>query len=253
MRSDLVTHDPDALFIIAKQQRDQAVTEANDAERRQTAKRRDSRSMAAAGTKPQGRAVDEHDSRENAKAAGVKAERSRRYNNECFVCGKQDTSSGTVPKASRVRRGKASMTRPTARPPHSSSSPQTVPLNMPGARQLGWPLHLPPLELVGTRPPQKRWIRRLNLLRLKRLHRMTKTTCTFACRGRRWRRWLTGSPRRCSTRFPIALGRRMKHQLFTPFRCSRRQPHHSSGVEVPAPYIPRVPRSSCLADVVRRS
>ena len=39
MRFDLVTHDPDALFnIIAKQQRDQAVIEANDAERRQTAK-----------------------------------------------------------------------------------------------------------------------------------------------------------------------------------------------------------------------
>ena len=46
--------------------------------------------MAAAGTKPQGRAADEHDLRENAKAAGVKAERNRRYdNNECFVCGRQ--------------------------------------------------------------------------------------------------------------------------------------------------------------------
>ena len=91
MRFDLVTHDPDASFsIIAKQQRDQAVIEANNAERRQTAKRRDARSMAAAGTKPQGSAVDEHDSRENAKAAGVKAERNRRYdNNECFVRGKQ--------------------------------------------------------------------------------------------------------------------------------------------------------------------
>ena len=31
-----------------------------------------------------------HDPRERAKAAGVKAERNRRYdNNECFVCGKQ--------------------------------------------------------------------------------------------------------------------------------------------------------------------
>ena len=78
MRFDLVTHDPDALFnIIAKQQRNQAVIEANDAERRQTAKRSGSRSMAAAGIKPQGRAVDENESRENAKAAGVKAERSR--------------------------------------------------------------------------------------------------------------------------------------------------------------------------------
>ena len=39
MRFDLVTHYPDALFnVVAKQQRDQAVIEANDAERRQTAK-----------------------------------------------------------------------------------------------------------------------------------------------------------------------------------------------------------------------
>ena len=65
MRSDLVTHDPDALFnIIAKRLRDQAVIEANDAERRQKSKRRDARSMGAAGTKPQGSAADEHDSRE---------------------------------------------------------------------------------------------------------------------------------------------------------------------------------------------
>ena len=87
----LETHDPDALFgIIAKQQRGQAVIEADDAERRQTAKRRDARSVAAARTKPQGNAADEHDSRESAKAAGVKAERNRRYdNNECFICGKQ--------------------------------------------------------------------------------------------------------------------------------------------------------------------
>ena len=62
MRFDLVTHNPDALFnMIAKQQRDQAVTEANDAERRHTEKRRDARSMTAAGTKPQGSAADEHD------------------------------------------------------------------------------------------------------------------------------------------------------------------------------------------------
>ena len=40
MHFDLVTHDHDALFSrIAKQQRDLAVIEANDAERRQTGKR----------------------------------------------------------------------------------------------------------------------------------------------------------------------------------------------------------------------
>ena len=108
MRFDLVAHDPDALFnIIAKQQRDQAVIQANDAERRQTAKRLDSRSMAAAGTKPQGRAVDEHDSRENAKAAGVKAERSRRYdNNECFVGGKRGHKQWDCPQSQQGKAGK---------------------------------------------------------------------------------------------------------------------------------------------------
>ena len=189
MRYEIVTHDPDSLFnIIAKQQRDQAVVEANDAERRQTAKQRDSRSMAAAGTKPQGRAVDEHDSRENAKAAGVKTERNRRYdNNECFVCGKsRNTSGGIAPKASRARRGKASMARPTARPLYSSSSPQAVPLSIPGARQSGWPLRLPPFDLVRTRPPLRRWLRRPNMLRLNHLGGMT-TTSTFACRGKGWR------------------------------------------------------------------
>ena len=64
MRFNLVTHDPDALFnIIAKHLCDQAVVEANDAESRQTAKRSDARSVAAAGTNTQGSAADGHDSR----------------------------------------------------------------------------------------------------------------------------------------------------------------------------------------------
>ena len=92
MRFHLVTHDPGTLFnIIAKQQQHPAATEANDAERRQTSTRRDDRSIAAAGTKTHGSAADEHHSRKSTKAAGEKAERNRRYdNNECFVCGKQE-------------------------------------------------------------------------------------------------------------------------------------------------------------------
>ena len=96
----------------------------------------------------------------------------------------RDTSRGTAPKASRVMRGKASMARATAKPPQSSSSSQAAPLSIPGARQPGWPLRLPPLELVRTRPPQKRWLRRPNLLRLNHQRRMTTTTCTIACRGK---------------------------------------------------------------------
>ena len=59
MRFNLVVHDPDAQFnIIDQQRRDQAVIEANDAARRQTATRRDARSVAAAGTKLQDNAAD---------------------------------------------------------------------------------------------------------------------------------------------------------------------------------------------------
>ena len=100
------------------------------------------------------------------------------------------TSSGTAPKASRARRGKASMARPTARPLKSSSSPQVVPPSIPGARQPGWPPRLPPLDLVRTRPPQRRWLRRPNLLRLNHLDGVATTTCTFACREKGWRQWI---------------------------------------------------------------
>ena len=50
----------------------------------------------------------------------------------------------------------------TARSPYSSGSPQAVPLSIRGTTQPGRPLRLPPLELVGTRPPQKRWLLRRN-------------------------------------------------------------------------------------------
>ena len=76
MRFNLVVHDPDALFNTVDQQRwDQSVTEAKDAARQQMAKRRDARSVAAAGPKLQGSAADEHDAAQSTKTAGVKAER----------------------------------------------------------------------------------------------------------------------------------------------------------------------------------
>ena len=107
-RSDLVTHDSDALFSITdKQQRDQAVIEANDSVRRQTAKRRDARWVAVDGTQPQGCTADGHDSRESAKAAGVKAERNRWYDNkECFVCRKQGHKQRDCPQSQQGKTGK---------------------------------------------------------------------------------------------------------------------------------------------------
>ena len=81
--------------------------EANDAARRQTAKRRDTRSVAAAETKLQGNAADKHDTSQSAKTAGVKAERNRRYDNsECFVCGKQGHKQWNCPQSQQGKAGK---------------------------------------------------------------------------------------------------------------------------------------------------
>ena len=100
MRFNLVVHDLDSLFnIIYQQRRDQAVIEANDAARRQTITWRDVRLVAAAGTKLQGNVGDKPDGSQSAKAAGVKAEWNRRYeNNECFVCGKQGHKQWVCPQ-----------------------------------------------------------------------------------------------------------------------------------------------------------
>ena len=84
-------HDLDALFnIIHQQRRDQAMIEANDTARRQTATWRDARSVAAAGTKLQGNTAAKHDGSQSAKTAAVNEERNRRSkNNDCCFCGKQ--------------------------------------------------------------------------------------------------------------------------------------------------------------------
>ena len=149
-------HDPDALLNIIHQQRpDQAMIEANDTARRQTATWRDARSVAAAGTKLQGNAADRHDGSQSAKTAGVKAERNRRYeNNECFVCGKQGHKQWNCPQRQQGKAGKGVHGQSHGQDPSSSSSssssssdPQAVPLSIPGAKPPGWPLRLPPLRL----------------------------------------------------------------------------------------------------------
>ena len=108
MRFNLAVHNPDALFnIIHQQRRDQAVNEANDHAHRQTAKRRDSRSVAAAETKLQGNAADKHNASQSVKTAGVKAERNRRYdNNECLLCGKQRHKQWDCPHSQQGKAGK---------------------------------------------------------------------------------------------------------------------------------------------------
>ena len=108
LRFNLVVHDPDALFnIIDQQRRDRAMIVSNYAARRQTALRRDARSMAAAGTKLQGNAADKHDESRSAKTVGAKAERNGRYeNNECFLFGKQGHKECDCPQSQQENAGK---------------------------------------------------------------------------------------------------------------------------------------------------
>ena len=74
MRFYLVANDVDVLLnMVTRKQRDQAAIEAIDAERQQTAKRRDAMLVAAAWTKPHGSIANDHDPRESVQAAGVKA------------------------------------------------------------------------------------------------------------------------------------------------------------------------------------
>ena len=176
----------------------------------------------------------------------MKSERNRRYdNNECTH------KQWDCPQTQQGKAGKGVQGQSRGQTPYSSSQ-QMVPLSTPGARPPRWPLRLPPLELVCTRPPQNRWFWRQNLLRLKHLRRRTTTTCAFVCRRTRWRQWITGSPTPCRTTCP-KLGHRIRHQFFTPFRCSRRHPRHSSGVEILTPFHTLMSRSRSLADAVERA
>ena len=159
---DFVTHDPDALFnIIAKQQWDQAVIKANDAERRQTAKQPDARSIVAAGPKPQGSAADGHDSRENAKAAGVRCEiraECRYDNTQCFVRGKQGHKQWGCPQRHQGKAGKGVHGQSHDQTPIPEQQSPDGLAQLTRSKTTGTPLRLPPLELVGTRPPQNRWL-----------------------------------------------------------------------------------------------
>ena len=81
--------------------------EANDAARRQTAKWRDARSVAAAEIKLQGNAADKHDASQSAKTTGVKADRNRRYeNNEFFICVKQGHQQRDCPHSQQSKAGR---------------------------------------------------------------------------------------------------------------------------------------------------
>ena len=145
MRFNLVVHDPDALFnIIDQQRRDQAVIEANDAARRRTGTQRNAISMAAAGTKLEGNAADDHDASQSAKTAGVKAERNRRYdNNECFVCGKQGHNKWDCLQSQQGKAGKGV---------HGQSHDQAPKQQQQQKKQVKQPAQHTRSEATGTAP-----------------------------------------------------------------------------------------------------
>ena len=171
-------------------------------------------------------------------AAGVNAEWNRWYHkNECFACGmemhKQRVPS--APKASRVRRRKASMARATARCLSRGNSPHALPPTILEARRPRGPRRLPPIELEGTRPPHERWVRRPILLRLKQLRESRPTTRTLSSRERGQRVHREGAAPRFSTRLAAeynatsfriaaatgtrvaALARRVQHNIVCAF------------------------------------
>ena len=249
-------HDHDALFnIIDQQRRDQAVMEANDAARRQTAKGHDAKSVAAAETKLHGRATDQNDETRVPRPLALKRSGTvGTVTTSVWFVVSTVPGNATAPKASRERGGNAFMARATARPPSSSgrsssSNPQAVPFSIPGARPPGRSLRLPPLRLeqMGIRLPQKQWFRKPILLRLQHLRRMITATRTFACQGRKWRQWIPGSLIPCGTMFPRALGRKMPHQCFTQLRCRCQHPRRSNALEIPATPCAHVSRSCSIA------
>ena len=193
--------------------------------------------MAAAGTKPQGNATDEHDPREGAKAAGVKAERNRRDdNNVCFICGKQGHKQWDCPQSQQGEAGKGVHGQSHGQSPMQQQQSTSGPAQHTLSKTTGMAPASATPRANAYKTASKAVVTEIDLLRLKRLRTMTTTTCTFSCRGRRWCQWITGSPRKCSTRFHKALAYRMQRQLFTPFQCSRRHLSCSSGVVIPAPY-----------------
>lgn len=105
MRFELVKSDRGVLFNqIANEQ---TVGEANHAACQQAAKERDARSVASAGTNPQGNAADEHQSRDSAKTDIVNARRNRWHECNTFVAAKSQTVR-RPPKLTRLSRERRS-------------------------------------------------------------------------------------------------------------------------------------------------
>ena len=211
MRFNLVVHDPNALFnIIDQQRRDQAVIEANDAAHRQTAKRRDARSVAASETKLQGNAADKHDKSQSAKTAGVKAEWNRRYeHNECF-CLRQVKSQamGLAPKP--AEQGGEWRSWPEPRPGSKQQQPQQQHQSTSGPAQQTGRKATGAAPASATPTAGARGYKTASKAVVTGTEPAAPTASTqkdddyvyiFACRRRRCHQWIPGAPRRCSTIF----------------------------------------------------
>ena len=117
--------------------------EVNDASRRQTTKRRDARSVAAAGTKLQGNAADIHDGSQSDKTAGVKADRNRRHENACCVRGKQGHKQWDSPQSQQSKTGKGV---------HGQSHDQAPKQQQQQKKQVKQPAQHTRSEATGTAP-----------------------------------------------------------------------------------------------------
>ena len=193
MGFNLVVHEPDALFnIIDQQRRDKAVIGANGAARRQTAKRRDARSVATAETKLQGGDADEHEASQSAKTAGVKADRNRRYdNNKCFACGKQGRKQWDCPQSQQGKAEKGVHGQSYGHAPkqqhqqESTSGPAQHTRNK--ATGTAPASATPTAEASGCKTASKAVFTVTEPAAPAASTQKMTTTRTFACRGRRWR------------------------------------------------------------------
>ena len=245
MRFDLVTHNPDVLFgVIAKQQRDPAVIEVNGAVRRQTAKQHDARSVAVEGTKPQGSTADGHDSRESAKAAGVKAERNRRYDNkECFVCGKQGHKQRDCPHSQQGEAGKGAHGQSHGQTPIQQQQSTSGPARHTRSKTTGMAPAFATPRASAYKTTSKAVVTEAEPAAPEAFRQNDDDYVHFRV------------PR--ETIAPVdyvitemvqyqclrALGYRMQRVFFTPFQCRCPHPRRSSPVVIPAQFHMRMSRS----------
>ena len=211
-------------------------------------------SVPDAGTKPQGSTADGHDPRESAKAAGVKAERSRWYHqNKHFICGKQghkqwDCHQHQQRKAGKSVHGKSLDQTPIQQQQFTSGPAQRTRSTTTGTA----PASATP-RASGYQTASKVVVTKTEPVAPK-ASTLNDDDYVYICVPQHKRVAADiGLTKTLQHQVRETLVHTKQHQFFTPFRCSRQQPRHISGVEIPASFSPRESLPCTLADLVTES